>query len=153
VASEYDYKYPKSLPPSCMGVKLMNSCSCTLIAPTRAYVCVMMQSPLLGVESCRRRILTTSNLPGVSQEASEEERLIQISSLLPLDCTNMVLTLHTHTQTSIHSLTMHQPPIFPHPRCAVWVYCSSMWTRSDWVWSLRTQAPGYLSSPFRHFLC
>ena len=40
--SSYDYKYPKSLPPSFIVLKLMNSCSCTLIAPTCAYVCVMM---------------------------------------------------------------------------------------------------------------
>ena len=42
------------------------------------------------MEACQRRLLASCNLPGVSAEGSTEERLVQVSSILPLDSVNMV---------------------------------------------------------------
>ena len=75
----------------------------------RTLISVHVSHLLWGVEPCRRRILMTSNLPGVSQEGSEEERLIQISSLLPLDCTNLVTELLCSTVVRINPHTWPSP--------------------------------------------
>ena len=41
-------------------------------------------------ESCHRRILSFPSIPGIPAGASEEERAVKISSLIPLDSQNMV---------------------------------------------------------------
>ena len=41
-----------------------------------------------GIEQCRRRILTTPNFPEVPKDATEVERLLQLSSLLSLKSIN-----------------------------------------------------------------
>ena len=43
-----------------------------------------------GLETCRQRLLSVSKLPGVNPEGSAEERLLQVSSLLPLESANLV---------------------------------------------------------------
>ena len=61
------------------------------IATYCLFVCVMHVCVVyVGVETCRRRLLSVARLPGVNPEASPEERLVQVSSLLPLDAVNLV---------------------------------------------------------------
>ena len=66
--------------PSCVSV----SVHCVAGVPSVSVHCVA------GVEACRRRLLSTSSLPGVKPEASPEERLVQVSSMLPLESVNVV---------------------------------------------------------------
>ena len=61
--------------------------SCTFSLPSCVSVSVHCA---VGVEACRRRLLSTSSLPGVKPEASPEERLVQVSSMLPLESVNVV---------------------------------------------------------------
>ncbi len=48
---------------------------------------------MLEYDQCRRRILALPNLPRVDREASEHQKLLQISSLINFDCELMVRSL------------------------------------------------------------
>ena len=96
--------------------------------PVEISVCIMMLSrcvslssdddvimtSLSGAETCRQRLLTVARLPGVNPEGSAEEKLLQVSSLLPLDSVNMVGCVGVLAVVPL-PLLLPLPSLFPRP--------------------------------------
>ena len=64
---------------------------------------------IVGVETCRRRLLSVASLPGVNPEGTLEEKLVQVSSLLPLEAVNLVTDMNRLFQVSFF-LSLHSSP-------------------------------------------
>ena len=80
-----------------VGVKQMYIVSLSLHSCARVWVDGVCMYAFLcawaGIDASRRRLLTLTTLPGLRADMTEEERMIYMTSLIPMDCINMVSAL------------------------------------------------------------